>query len=93
MNRCELYTDKTDKEYEIANKDYLSKSLALTKEDRAELEYQRRSQGMGNNQEAQQYKVSSSRGRPSLKQKSQSSSQYKNKRTRGGRNNLGGLVI
>ena len=89
----DYYTDKTDKEYEIANKDYLSKSLALTKEDRAELEYQRRSQGMGNNQEAQQYKVSSSRGRPSLKQKSQSSSQYKNKRTRGGRNNLGGLVI
>jgi len=89
----DYYTDKTDKEYEIANKDYLSKSLALTKEDRAELEYQRRSQGMGNNQEAQQYKVSSSRGRPSLKQKSQSSGQYKNKRTRGGRNNLGGLVI
>lgn len=89
----DYYSDKTDKEYEIANKEYLSKSLTLTKEERAELEYQRRAQGMGGDQEARQYKPSTSRGRPSLKQKSQSSSQYKNKRTRGGRNNLGGLVI
>lgn len=89
----EYYTDKTDKEYGIANKKYLSKSLALTKEDRAELEYQRRAQGMGGNQEAQQYRTQTSRGRPSLKQKSKQSGQYKNKRTRGGKNNLGGLVI
>jgi len=89
----DYYSDTTDKEYEIANKEYLSKSLTLTKEERAELEYQRRSQGMSGDQAARQYKTSTSRGRPSLKQKSQSSSQYKNKRTRGGRNNLGGLVI
>ena len=89
----DYYTNKTDKEYEIANKEYLSKSLTLTKEERAELEYQRRAQGMNGGQAARQYKTSTSRGRPSLKQKSQSSNQYTNKRTRGGRNNLGGLVI
>ena len=89
----EYYTDKTDKEYGIANKLYLSKSLELTREERAELEYQRRAQGMGGNQEAMQYRPQTSRGRPSLKQKSKESGQYKNKRTRGGKNNLGGLVI
>ena len=89
----EYYTDVTDKEYEIANKEYLSKSLALTKEERAELEYQRRAQGMGGGQPAMQYKPKTSRGRPSLKQKSQSSSQYKNKRTRGGRDNIGGIIV
>ena len=89
----EYYTDKTDKEYEIANKKYLSKSLALTKEERAELEYQRRAQGIGGDQQAMQYTPKKQRGRPSLKQKSQESSNYKNRRTRGGKNNLGGLVI
>jgi hypothetical protein len=89
----EYYTDVTDKEYEIANKEYLSKSLALTKEERAELEYQRRAQGMGGGQPAMQYKPKTSRGRPSLRQKSQSSSQYKNKRTRGGRDNIGGIIV
>ena len=89
----EYYTDKTDKEYEIANKKYLLKSLALTKEERAELEYQRRAQGIGGDQQAMQYTPKTQRGRPSLKQKSQESSNYKNRRTRGGKNNLGGLVI
>ena len=89
----DYYTDKTDKEYGIANKDYLIKSLKLTQEEREELERARRAQAFGSNQPARQYKTQQASGRPSLKQKSKSSRQYQNKRTRGGKNNLGGLVI
>ena len=87
------YVETEQKEYDVANKDYLEKSLELTKEERKLLEKQRRAQGMSGGQKATQYKVSSSRGRPTLKQKSQQSSQYNNKRTRGGRNTFGGLVV
>ena len=87
------YVETEQKEYDVANKDYLEKSLELTKEERKLLEKQRRAQGMSGSQKARQYKVSSSRGRPTLKQKSQQSSQYNNKRTRGGRNTFGGLVV
>ena len=93
-NLPDYYIETHDKEYNVASKTYLEKSLELTEDERKQLEYQRRAAlGIKSNAQALQYKVSQSRGRPSLKQKSQSSSQYKNKRTRGGRNNLGGLVI
>ena len=89
----DYYIETHDKEYNVASQTYLEKSLELTKEERAELEYQRRSSGMKSNTQAKQYRVQTSRGRPSLKQKSQQSSQYNNKRTRGGRNTFGGLVV
>ncbi len=89
----DYYTDTTDKEYAVASEDYLSKSLKLTQEEREELERARRAQVFSSNQPAQQYKIQQASGRPSLKQKSKSSRQYQNKRTRGGKNNLGGLVI
>ena len=72
---------------------YLSKSLELTREERAELEYQRRAQGMGGNQEAMQYRPQTSRGRPSLKQKSKESGQYKTNVHVAERTILEGLVI
>lgn len=87
------YTDTQSKEYEKASKDYLSKSLEMTEEERLELEYQRRKQGFGEVGPAKRSQQYSSRGRPSLKQKSMQGNQYQNKRTRGGHNNLGGLVI
>ena len=89
----DYYTDTTDKEYAVASEDYLSKSLKLTQEEREELERARRAQAFGSNQPAQQYKTQQASGRPSLKQKSKSSRQYKNTRTRGGQNTFGGLVI
>mgnify|MGYP003978710699 CR=1 FL=1 len=89
----DYYTDTTNKEYAVASEDYLSKSLKLTQEEREELERARRAQAFGSNQPATQYKIQQASGRPSLKQKSKSSRQYQNKRTRGGKNNLGGLVI
>ncbi len=89
----DYYTDTTDKEYATASKDYLSKSLTLTKKERDELERARKQQVFSENQPVQQYTPQSSRGRPSLKDKSKSSRQYKNTRTRGGKNTLGGLVI
>jgi len=87
----EYYNETSDKEYATASKDYLSKSLTLTKKERDDLERARKQQSFGSNQPAQQYTPQSSRGRPSLKSVSQR--QYKNTRTRGGKNTFGGLVI
>ena len=89
----DYYTDTTDKEYAVASEDYLSKSLKLTQEEREELERARQAQAFTTNQPAQQHKKHTSRGRPSLKDKSKSNRQYKNTRTRGGQNTFGGLVI
>lgn len=85
------YSDTHNKEHEKASKDYLSKSLVLTEEERLELEHARRQQAMGSDVPSQRRRVTQSAGRPSLK--SVSKRQYKNKRTRGGMSTFGGLVI
>jgi len=87
----DYYNETSDKEYATASKDYLSKSLTLTKKERDELERARKQQVFSENQSARQYTPQSSRGKPSLKDVSRR--QYKNTRTRGGKNTLGGLVI
>jgi len=87
----DYYNETSDKEYATASKDYLSKSLTLTKKERDELERARKQQVFSENQPARQYTPQSSRGKPSLKDVSRR--QYKNTRTRGGKNTLGGLVI
>ena len=88
----DYFNDKSEKEYAIASKTYLTKSLDLTQKEREELEYARRAQGMGSSAPAKQYKQQKKRGgKPSIKTKSKP--QYTNTRTRGGQNNLGGLVI
>jgi len=91
----DYFNDKSTKENAIASKDYLSKSLELTKEDRIKLERARNASAFGANQQATiaRPKQTRSRGKPSLKRNSKQGSQYKNTRTRGGKNNLGGLVI
>ena len=85
------YSDTHDKEHEKASREYLSKSLVLTEEERLELEHARRQQAMGSDMPSQRRNVTQSRGRPSLK--SVSKRQYKSKRTRGGMSTFGGLVI
>ena len=91
----EYFNDKSTKENAIASKDYLSKSLELTKEDRIKLEKARNASAFNANQQATiaRPKKTRSRGKPSLRQSSSQGGQYKNTRTRGGQNNLGGLVI
>lgn len=90
----DYFNDKSTKENAIASKDYLSKSLELTKEDRIKLERARDASAYGGNQQSTRAKPKQSRGKPNpRKRSSQGGSQYKNTRTRGGQNNLGGLVI
>ena len=90
----DYFNDKSTKENAIASKDYLSKSLELTKEDRIKLERARNASAYGENQQSTRARPKQSRGKPNpRKRSSQGGSQYKNTRTRGGQNNLGGLVI
>jgi hypothetical protein len=91
----EYFNDKSTKENTIASKNYLSKSLELTKEDRIKLEKARNASAFNANQQATiaKPKKTRSRGKPSLRRPSSQGGQYKNTRTRGGQNNLGGLVI
>jgi len=88
----DFYTDVRDEEYAKASKTYLTKSLDLTRKEREQLEKSRKAQAFGSNTAARSgYTSKQSRGRPSLK--SFSKKQYRNTRTRGGKNTLGGLVI
>ena len=90
----DYFNDRSNKENAIASKDYLSKSLELTKEDRIKLERARNASAFGANQQSTRVKPKQSRGKPNpRKSSSQGGGQYKNTRTRGGQNNLGGLVI
>jgi len=90
----DYFNDKSTKENAIASKDYLTKSLELTKEDRIKLERARDASAYGENQQSTRARPKQSRGKPNpRKRSSQGGSQYKNTRTRGGQNNLGGLVI
>ena len=89
----DFYNDKSNKEYGKASKEYLEKSLVLTEKEREELEEARRAAGFGSHQPARRGGGGEQRGRPSLKQKSRSRRQYRNRRTRGGKNTLGGLVV
>ena len=90
----DYFNDKSTKENTIASKDYLSKSLELTKEDRIKLERARNASAYNPNQQATIAKPKQSRGKPNpRKRSSQGGGQYKNTRTRSGQNNLGGLVI
>jgi hypothetical protein len=90
----DYFNDKSNKENAIASKDYLTKSLELTKEDRIKLERAREASAYGANQQASIARPKQSRGKPNpRKSSSQGGGQYKNTRTRGGQNNLGGLVI
>ena len=90
----DYFNDKSTKENAIASKDYLSKSLELTKEDRIKLERARDASAYGENQQSTRARPKQSRGKPNpRKRSSQGGGQYKNTRTRGGQNNLGGLVI
>ncbi len=89
----EFYNDKSNKEYGEASQDYLEKSLKLTQEEREELEKARQSHGWGTNQSAvRRSGPRTSRGRPSLKDVSKRR-RYRNRRTRGGKDTLGGLVV
>jgi hypothetical protein len=88
----DYYSDVRTEEETKASEDYLSKSLDLTMEERKQLEQSRKAQMFGSNAPARSaYTPTQSRGRPSLK--SFSKRQYKNRRTRGGKNTFGGLVI
>lgn len=88
----DYYSDVRAEEETKASEDYLSKSLDLTMEERKQLEQSRKAQMFGSNAPARSgYTPTQSRGRPSLK--SFSKRQYKNRRTRGGKNTFGGLVI
>jgi len=88
----DYYSDVRTEEEIKASEDYLSKSLDLTMEERKKLEQARKAQMFGSNAPARSgYTPTQSRGRPSLK--SFSKRQYKNRRTRGGKNTLGGLVV
>ena len=90
----DYFNDKSTKENAIASKDYLTKSLELTKEDRIKLERARDASAYGGNQQSTRARPKQSRGKPNpRKRSSQGGGQYKNTRTRGGQNNLGGLVI
>ena len=88
----DFYVDVRDEENAKASEDYLSRSLELTVDERKQLEQSRKAQMFGSNTSARSgYTPTQSRGRPSLK--SFSKRQYKNRRTRGGKNTLGGLVV
>ena len=89
----EFYNAKSNKEYGEASQEYLEKSLKLTQEEREELEKARQSHGWGTNQSAvRRSGPRTSRGRPSLKDVSKRR-RYRNRRTRGGKDTLGGLVV
>tara|TARA_B100001059_G_C17829609_1_gene583709 strand:- start:3085 stop:3954 length:870 start_codon:yes stop_codon:yes gene_type:complete len=89
----EFYNDKSNKEYGEASQEYLEKSLKLTQEEREELEKARRAHAFGTGQPAVRRGGSrTSRGKPSLKDVSKRR-RYRNRRTRGGKDTLGGLVV
>jgi len=89
----EFYNDKSNKEYGEASQEYLEKSLKLTQEEREELEKARRAHAFGTGQPAVRRGGSrKSRGKPSLKDVSKRR-RYRNRRTRGGKDTLGGLVV
>ena len=89
----EFYNAKSNKEYGEASQEYLEKSLKLTQEEREELEKARQSHGWATNQSAvRRSGPRTSRGRPSLKDVSKRR-RYRNRRTRGGKDTLGGLVV
>ena len=90
----EFYNDKSNKEYGEASQEYLEKSLKLTQEEREELEKARRAHAFGTGQPAMRRGgPRTSRGKPSLKDISKRKQGYRNRRTRGGKDTLGGLVV
>ena len=90
----EFYNDKSNKEYGEASQEYLEKSLKLTQEEREELEKARRAHAFGTGQPAMRRGgPRTSRGKPSLKDISKRKQRYRNRRTRGGKDTLGGLVV
>jgi hypothetical protein len=90
----DYYNKKQEKEILLADKDYTSRSLVKTKQEREELEKQYKQSAyeeMHASGSAKRYNISQSRGRPSLRSLANMTSNKK--RIRGGKNTLGGLVI
>jgi hypothetical protein len=95
----QYYFDKSNKEYAIADEEYTSKSLAKTVEDRKMFEKQKKQLDYNKLQGGQNISLYSGAGRrashsPSLKSFSRrNSGGGGQKKTRGGQNTLGGLVV
>jgi hypothetical protein len=90
----DYYNKKQEKEILLAEKDYTSRSLVKTKQEREELEKQYQQSAYDElhfSGPAKRYNVSQSKGRPNLR--SLANRTNNKKRTRGGKNVLGGLVI
>ena len=93
----EFYNEKQDKEYAISSKDYLEKSLKLTREERKQLEQEKKEQDYyvlrGSAGNVSLNRRTQSRGRPSLKSFSRQGGGGGSKRTRSGNEfTLGGIV-
>jgi hypothetical protein len=89
----DYFNDKATKESATANKEYLTKSLKLTREEREKLEQSRKAELFHSNTEATiAYKQPTPT--PSRRQyRNRRTRGGKKTRTRGGKNTLGGLVI
>lgn len=93
----EFYNEKQDKEYAISSRDYLEKSLKLTREERKKLEQEKKEQDYyvlrSNAGNVSLNRSTQSRGRPSLKSFSRQGGGGGSKRTRSGNEfTLGGIV-
>jgi len=93
----EFYNEKQDKEYAISSRDYLEKSLKLTREERKQLEQEKKEQDYyvlrGSAGNVSLNRRTQSRGRPSLKSFSRQGGGGGSKRTRSGNEfTLGGIV-